>query len=48
MFTGSVEHAIAHIEESIQDKVDGQYLLWYAIKIFERDEKVLETLNLDS
>ena len=48
VFTGSVEHAIAHIEESIQDKVDQQYLRWYAIKIFERDEKVLETLNLDS
>ena len=47
VFTGSVEHAIAHIEESIQDKVDQQYLRWYAIKIFERDEKVLETLGLD-
>ena len=47
VFTGSVEHALAHIEESIQDKVDQQYLRWYAIKIFERDEKVLETLGLD-
>ena len=46
VFTGSVEHAIAHIEESIQGKVDGQYLRWYAIKIFERDEKVLEELQL--
>ena len=43
MFTGSVEHAIAHIEESIQGKVDDQYLRWYAIKVFERDEKVLES-----
>ena len=47
VFTGSVEHAIAHIEESIQDKVDESYLRWYAIKLFERDEKVLESLDLD-
>ena len=46
VFTGSVEHAIAHIEESIQGKVDERYLRWYAIKIFERDEKVLEELKL--
>ena len=46
VFTGSVEHAIAHIEESIQGKVDDQYLRWFAIKIFERDEKVLEELKL--
>ena len=46
MFTGSVEHAIAHIEESIQGKVDDRYLRWYAIKVFERDEKVLEQLSL--
>ena len=47
VFTGSVEHAIAHIEESIQGKVDDRYLRWYAIKVFERDEKVLESLKLD-
>lgn len=47
VFTGSVEHAIAHIEESIQGKVDDQYLRWYAIKVFERDEKVLEALKLN-
>ena len=47
VFTGSVEHAIAHIEESIQGKVDEAYLRWYAIKLFERDEKVLEDLKLD-
>ncbi|WP_298017691.1 ferrous iron transport protein B [uncultured Dysosmobacter sp.] len=46
VFTGSVEHAIAHIEESIQGRVDDQYLRWFAIKIFERDEKVLEELKL--
>ena len=48
VFTGSVEHAIAHIEESIQGKVDDRYLRWYAIKVFERDEKVLEQLGLSS
>ena len=47
VFTGSVEHAIAHIEESIQGKVDEGYLRWYAIKLFERDSKVLEDLKLD-
>ncbi len=47
VFTGSVEHAIAHIEESIAGRVDPGYLRWYAIKIFERDEKVLETLKLE-
>ena len=47
VFTGSVEHALAHIEESIQGKVDEGYLRWYAIKLFERDEKVLEDLRLD-
>ena len=46
VFTGSVEHALAHIEESIQGRVADGYLRWYAIKIFERDEKVLEELNL--
>jgi ferrous iron transport protein B len=47
VFTGSVEHAIAHIEESIQDKVPASNLRWYAIKVFERDEKVKEELKLD-
>ena len=46
VFTGSVEHAIAHIEESIAGLVDERYLRWYAIKVFERDEKVLEALRL--
>ena len=46
VFTGSVEHALAHIEESIQGKVSEGYLRWYAIKVFERDEKVLEELAL--
>ena len=47
VFTGSVEHAIAHIEESIAEKVESRYLRWYAIKVFERDEKVMEELNLE-
>nr|WP_325204971.1 ferrous iron transport protein B [uncultured Oscillibacter sp.] len=47
VFTGSVEHALAHIEESIRDMVDGRCLRWYAVKLFERDEKVLADLNLD-
>lgn len=37
VFTGSVEHAIALIEESISDKVENQFVRWYAIKVFERD-----------
>ena len=48
VFTGSVEHAIAHIEESIQGKVDDRYLRWYAVKVFERDEKVLADLDLSA
>ena len=47
VFNGSVEHAIAHIEESIEGKVDRRFLRWYAIKVFERDEKVLGQLKLD-
>ena len=47
VFTGSVEHALAHIEESIQGTVDRRCLRWYAIKLFERDEKILEELTLD-
>ncbi len=48
VFTGSVEHAIAHIEESIQNIVDPQELRWFSIKIFERDTKALEKLTIDS
>ena len=46
VFQGSVEHAIAHIEESIESLVDPRFLRWYAIKLFERDEKVREELKL--
>lgn len=45
-FSGPVEHAIAHIEEAtVHNKPEDQQR-WYAIKVFERDEKVLEELNL--
>ena len=47
VFNGSVEHALAHIEESIEGKVKHNYLRWYAIKIFERDEMVRAELQLD-
>ncbi len=46
VFTGSVEHALAHIEESISPLVEKASLRWYAIKLFERDEKVREELGL--
>ena len=46
VFGGSVEHALAHIEESIEGKVNGNYLRYYAIKLFERDEKVQQEVNL--
>ncbi len=46
VFDGSVEHAIAHIEEAIEGKVDPERARWYAIKLFERDEKVVARLNL--
>ncbi|MDO4285599.1 MAG: ferrous iron transport protein B [Eubacteriales bacterium] len=48
VFTGSVEHAIAHVEDVIKGKVDDRFLRWYAVKLFERDEKVQEELKLDS
>ena len=47
VFTGSVEHAIAHIEESISDKVENQFVRWYAIKVFERDQDATGALQLD-
>lgn len=46
VFDGSVEHAIAHIEESIESKVEASLLRWFAIKLFERDEKVIAELKL--
>ena len=46
-FSGSVEHALAHIEEVTVHDMPEEQQRWYAIKIFERDEKVLSQLNLD-
>ncbi|MBF1328818.1 MAG: 50S ribosome-binding GTPase, partial [Mogibacterium diversum] len=48
VFNGSVEHAIAHIEESIENIVSKDNLRWYAIKLFERDEKIVKELALDA
>ena len=45
-FSGPVEHAIAHIEEAAVHGLPEEQQRWYAIKIFERDDKVLEKLNL--
>ena len=45
-FCGCVEHAIAHIEEAVLHDSPEEQQRWYAIKLFERDEKVYETLNL--
>ena len=46
VFTGSVEHAIAHIEESIQGKVPLRSIRWYAIKVFERDREIIKKLEI--
>ena len=46
-FSGVVEHALAHIEEAAVHGLPAEQQRWYAIKIFERDEKVLEQLKLD-
>ena len=46
-FSGVVEHAIAHIEEAALNDMPQDQQRWYAIKIFERDEKVLSQLNLN-
>ena len=45
-FCGCVEHAVAHIEEAALHDLPEEQQRWYAIKVFERDEKVLEMLNL--
>ena len=46
-FSGVVEHALAHIEEAALHDLPQEQQRWYAIKIFERDDKVLEQLNLE-
>ncbi len=45
-FSGPVEHAIAHIEEAAVHTMPEEQQRWYAIKIFERDDKVLEQMNV--
>ncbi len=45
-FSGPVEHAIAHIEEAIVHEMPEEQQRWYALKIFERDDKVLEQLSI--
>ena len=45
-FSGPVEHAIAHIEEAAVNNMPEEQQRWYAIKIFERDDKVLEKLTI--
>lgn len=46
-FAGPVEHALAHIEEAAVHGLPEEQQRWYAVKIFERDDKVLENLNID-
>ncbi len=47
-FSGTVEHALAHIEEAAVHSMPEEQQRWYAIKIFERDDKVLEQIKLDN
>ncbi len=46
-FQGTVEHALAHIEEAAVHHMPEEQQRWYSIKIFERDDKVLEQMQLD-
>ena len=48
VFTGDVEDALVKIEKLIAGKVKDSYLRWYAVKLFERDSKVVEELSLDA
>ncbi len=45
-FSGVVEHALAHIEEAVIHDMPEEQQRWYSIKIFERDEKVLQKMNI--
>ena len=47
IFSGDVEHAIAHIEEATVHHMPENQQRWYAVKIFERDKQVIEQLNID-
>jgi len=46
-FSGSVEHTIAHIEEAVLHDLPEEQQRWYAIKLFERDEKIIRKLAID-
>ncbi|MDR1773914.1 MAG: ferrous iron transport protein B [Clostridioides sp.] len=46
-FGGIVEHALAHIEEAVLHDFPEEQQRWYAIKLFERDEKIIEKLNIE-
>ncbi len=46
IFSGSVEHALAHIEEAVVHNMPAHEQRWYAVKLFERDDKIHEALNL--
>ena len=46
-FAGNVEHALAHIEEACVHNLSEEQQRWYSIKLFERDDKVMEALKLD-
>ncbi len=48
IFSGDVEHAVAHIEEAAIHNMEDEKQRWYAIKIFERDEIIRKELNLDA
>ena len=48
VFTGDVEEALTKIENLITGKVKEGYLRWYAVKLFERDSKVVDEINLDA
>ena len=48
VFPGPVEHAIAHIEEAVVHILPEEQQRWYAIKVFERDDKVLEMLKIEA
>ncbi len=47
IFSGEVEHTLAHIEEAVIHDMPAEQQRWYAVKIFERDSKVIEDLNID-
>ena len=45
-FTGALEHALAHVEDLLKPYIQGERLRWFSIKVFERDKKAIEYLEL--